>query len=329
MAAAMRRCSTKNCALLFIFLFLTGLLSFLENILPSSSSVVYDEEKSPEKLVRQSGGDGTPNKTQDVDEIRKDLPQNIVEVDVEQYLASGENFDVTECSTPIPEENYTTPKEVPLIALASYPRSGNKLTRQNLYRITGNNRRLYKQAHNLDLNETEFDRICYKTHAYDNETIKYYNGGAILLLRNPRESTISFFMWQYNERMKYDRDTVTDWIRKNDTIWTGWVQETIRSWRDTYLAWINQGHRVLISFTEDIAKDANRELSRMVAFAGQRVPIKLLKCTTSEFAWISRKHLDFEPFFPNDLLQQCISDVNNTLIRKGVRPLPTYPATYL
>lgn len=67
----MRRCSTKNCALSFIFLSLTGLLFFLESILPSSNSVLYDEEKTQEKLVRQSGGDGTTHETQAVGEIGK------------------------------------------------------------------------------------------------------------------------------------------------------------------------------------------------------------------------------------------------------------------
>ena len=69
-AAVTRLHSMKNCAdLLFILVFLTGLLLLLENILPSSYSGLYDEEKTQEQLFSYSGAYGTPRETISVDDI--------------------------------------------------------------------------------------------------------------------------------------------------------------------------------------------------------------------------------------------------------------------
>ncbi|XP_071830507.1 uncharacterized protein [Apostichopus japonicus] len=142
---------------------------------------------------------------------------NIVDVDVEWYLADADKFDPEmECPLYIKKEQLTIPTERFLIALASFPRSGNKFTRQDIYRVTYQNKQAYKEVHGLDMNDTETDRICYKTHAHDLPTIKFYTGGAILLLRNPRDAALSYFFFNYAGRGQHDKETVKQWIRTND-----------------------------------------------------------------------------------------------------------------
>ncbi|XP_071830504.1 sialate:O-sulfotransferase 2-like [Apostichopus japonicus] len=255
---------------------------------------------------------------------------NIVDVDVEWYLADADKFDPErECPLSIEKEQLTIPTERFLIALASFPRSGNRFTRQNIYKVTLQNKQAYNEVHGLDINDTEPDRICYKTHSHGLKYIKFYTGGAILLLRNPRDAVVSYFFFTYSDTGQHDKETVKQWIRTNDTIWTNFTGRALLKWRQTNLHWINYGHRVMISYTEDIRKNAVRELARMIIFVGQMVPLDFLQCTLFTFPWISRKHLDFEPPLPEGLMKRYIDEVNNTLLSKGARPLPTYPSTYL
>ena len=105
------------------------------------------------------------------------------------------------------------------------------------------------------------------------------------------------------------------------------------AWKDTILDWVNNSRRIMVSHYEDREANTYQELIRIVRFLGVPVQQERLLCavqecptvTSSNWAGMNhRSYLEGSPYPTKvkKLLDKNIQEVNATLIRYNLRPLP-------
>lgn len=228
----------------------------------------------------------------------------------------------TDCSSMSRNAYESAPYSMPMVALASFPRSGNSWTRKMLHFAT----QIYTGSVYEERTGSNGNTLCVKTHEHDIETIRTFDHGAILLLRNPRHSLVSEFFRVNVKEGNMTNEEAVQILKTRPQTWSNFMNWRIERWRSTNTDWILHSKRLLIIFYEELVKDPIKELTKMLQFLNQTVSRDRLFCTKKFNPWLNIKHVDFELQFPK-MLDRYVEEVNDTLKLKNYRPLPTYGST--
>ncbi|PIK46037.1 putative WSC domain-containing protein 2 [Apostichopus japonicus] len=231
------------------------------------------------------------------------------------------------------EIKFAPSQSMPLIALSSFPRSGNTWTRymmqiaSQIYTTSVYWETERTLLSSLALKGSFIDfrtgrGILVKSHLYDANHVRDFEG-AILLIRNPYESSISEF-FRCQTYLKVQSQELTRSLIQNKSVeWLVSVKSSFQKWHDLNLSWIKNSKKLLIVYYEELALNPEKELIRMLSFLGQPVNMERIRCATQTYPLRNRTHLDAVPFYP-PIVKNYVTSLNNTLIDRQARPLPSY-----
>ncbi|KAJ8023673.1 WSC domain-containing protein 1 [Holothuria leucospilota] len=276
----------------------------------------------------------------------EDRPGNIIYPNVD--ISNFPTMDQVNCSGLIDDFDVAPAYSMPLIALASFPRSGNTWSRSLIQIATGystgsvfwKEERTYKRAKNRFKAGTEDfmlrKGVCVKTHKFEEDHIAIFDHGAILLIRNPYYSIVSeYFRFSRSYRNLTTEDIIRN-MKEEDVTWENHCKRKFTKWKDTALSWIKHCKRLLVVFYENLEDNPILELSRMVTFLEQPIQPRRILCAVKFYSPMKgsqghRSQLTFDPYTPemHSILDEFIKTVNQTLILKNAFPLPTYQKYYL
>lgn len=276
---------------------------------------------------------------------KEDIRDNIVypEVDISDFP----EIDQLQCPDMRRDIEVAPAYSMPLIALASYPRSGNTWSRSLIQIAT----RYYtgsvhwESEKNLKRVQEWFKAgaedfmlrkgVCVKTHIFGKEHVSLFEDGAILLLRNPYYSLASEFLRYYDRERNMSMPEIIAFMKEKDDRWTSGFLIQFEKWKNTALSWLTHCKRLMVVYYEDLEENPVRELTRMVAFLGQPIEPMRILCAVKSYSPIKGRgnhtsQMTFDPYTPqmHDTLDEFIAEVNRTLIRKNAVPLPTYGTYY-
>ncbi|XP_038055028.1 WSC domain-containing protein 2-like isoform X3 [Patiria miniata] len=235
---------------------------------------------------------------------------------------------------------------LPLIALASYPRSGNTWTRQLIERGTGllTGSVHWKHEKDMAISSKIFpggnvdyqskQTICVKSHLSDPAHIKTFEG-AVLLIRNPYSALVAeIFRRQMLDQEKSADETVKYFDSQE---WRRFAENQAQSWRNMAVRWITNSRRIHVAHYENLQENTYEELARIVRFLDVSVQKQRILCAIQEYPSSkatgvalgnhgrkTRVYLTKNPF-PTDvraLVDENIKQVNATLIEHKLTPLP-------
>jgi len=264
---------------------------------------------------------------------------------VEVNFPFAESFD-KECQNV--DVRFAEVGSLPMMALVSFPGSGNSWLRLLIEAATGIFTGSFYNDNLLQsylLGENRFDdgtTILQKTHHYSLDKtdfvnkdfegrithMKYFNKKGILLIRDPYRAILSYFqLLQTSEH--------TGTINKESFKYSKFrkfVKNAIKSWYQIIEDWVLHADMCHIVYFEDILSSTKEELKKIVEILGLNVDEKRLKCLEhNQQNKLKRKKLerDFNPFRGElaELIDSYI-DKANVLVKKinseGL-PLKKYP----
>ncbi|XP_070532238.1 sialate:O-sulfotransferase 2-like [Ptychodera flava] len=181
---------------------------------------------------------------------------------------------------PVTFPNWTSSSR-PLVALASFPGSGNTWTRFLLEVASGfytgavyNDKKLYEGGFVGEMEDYKDGRLLVvKTHATSSESPEF--GPAILLIRNPYDAVISEFT-----RIKTRRNH-TGVLQKDsfkDEDWDRFALTKGNSWESFNRSWLNRKNRICVVHYEKLVKDVIFETQRMMTFLNETLTSTRLRC---------------------------------------------------
>ncbi|XP_071827934.1 sialate:O-sulfotransferase 1-like [Apostichopus japonicus] len=255
--------------------------------------------------------------------------------DIHKLYQQEKDFD--NCSTVSDTIQNARIDSFPLVALASFPRSGNTWTRHILqiasqyYTSTvywkaerHKPNAPYFRGGEYDYNEKR--GICTKTHSGDKEVIDCFSAGAILIIRNPRKVAVSNVMHQKitNEDSRDDElRTRVQHIRNNTDKWRSRSLGIIKRWKNLYTSWIEHAKRVLVVHYDNLCENTYDELKRILNFLNLPINGYYIQCAVDLKPCHLHEYFDFQPDYPDEY-DELIDKLNQTLKDKKLPPLPTY-----
>ncbi len=169
--------------------------------------------------------------------------------------------------------------------------------------------------------------------------ISRFGGRAVLLVRNPYESLLSF--WNHERSNSYDGggDVGLKHLYSSGLSSELFHQHAtleISLWRELYLDYLTMGSDLLVVHHEDLKDDAERELRRVHEHLGLApVDEERLRCSlTQPFDRIRRRPpaapLKFDPFLPGlrDAIDAAMREVQDMMRFRGLGPLPDHKYKY-
>ncbi|XP_071825132.1 sialate:O-sulfotransferase 2-like isoform X2 [Apostichopus japonicus] len=226
---------------------------------------------------------------------------------------------------------------MPLIALASFPRSGNTWTRMLLQVATKYSTGSVYWEYEKDNEWTKKafpastvdyhlrTGVCVKTHNFSPDEIKEFDEGTILLIRNPYKSLMSEFFREkmYDKHFSYNKT-----VKLLKEFWWDYFPMRAYEWRTFYLSWIRNSKRLLVVFYEDLLSNTKYELTRMIQFLGQTPQLHRIQCAMMHYASKQSEtfYVGFDPTTPEQhrVIDQYIEDVRRELNARNAKPLPPY-----
>ncbi|XP_006814719.1 sialate:O-sulfotransferase 2-like [Saccoglossus kowalevskii] len=220
----------------------------------------------------------------------------------------------------------------PLVGLTSFPRSGNTWTRHLIETATGihtgslyNANGLYNGGFTAEFDDPSLGRaVVYKAHGYAD----IFESG-ILLIRNPYDSFVSFYLFHTKGFMA---NPPLEEVFKDNKNWTNFVKRQHVRWPRIVENWFESGKRVLIVHYEDLVANTIYHLRRMLEFQNITLTPDRLKCLNDDLEGrFHRQHSEnfhFDPY--NEELHHIIdADIQkvNSLLKSRNEP-PVHKAAY-
>ncbi|XP_070572868.1 sialate:O-sulfotransferase 2-like [Ptychodera flava] len=219
-----------------------------------------------------------------------------------------------------------------LVALASFPGSGNTWVRHIIERATGiytgsfyTDGELFKKGFKGEREHwKKRNTVVVKTHDFSQEHIKDYDA-VVLIIRNPYKAMIA----EHNRKFGGHTGYATEDKYTKGTEWTDFVMGKSRTWTNTALMWMQHCPKVLVIHYEDLLSDINSQLHRLLTFLNIEISQERLLCaelnSSGKFKRPSRnKGLSFDPFTQemHEYVDIYIKAVAMALKLHGHPPLP-------
>ncbi|XP_071837837.1 WSCD family member CG9164-like [Apostichopus japonicus] len=233
-----------------------------------------------------------------------------------------------------PRERSSPGWNLPKIALASFPRSGNGWTRHLIQYATklyvGSARWADRQKHrNTDTFQASGDDVrnkrvvIIKTH--DRPKPGLYTQ-AVLLIRNPYRSIVSDVYKRIFLRRNFSQQKMLQFFKTND--WMEQVRRLGKSWMTMTTSWINNTNTLHVVANERLLHNTEEELSKIISFINQPLDKRFIKCAVKAYyPSTSSTRFNIDPYTDDmrKLINSYIHVVNRTLLEHKYQALPTYP----
>ncbi|XP_071827937.1 sialate:O-sulfotransferase 1-like isoform X2 [Apostichopus japonicus] len=269
------------------------------------------------------------------DDVDKKIVSLERQKDIVKLFQQTQN--VERCSTVEDTVRHGERDSFPLIALASFPRSGNTWTRRILqiasqyYTSTVYWRGERHKENFADFRGAEYDYkekrgICTKTHISSKEEIDSFPEGAILLIRNPRNVLVSTFMRSRSVKPELRVEalkTAVKQIQDNSDKWRKGSSSALAQWFRFYISWIEHAKRVLVVHHDNLCENTYHELKRILNFLNLPINEDKIQCAVDLYQCHLREYFDFQADYPDET-DEFIDKLNQTLKDKKLPPLPTY-----
>ncbi|XP_077995802.1 sialate:O-sulfotransferase 2-like [Glandiceps talaboti] len=221
---------------------------------------------------------------------------------------------------------------MPLVALASFPGSGNTWVRHLIERSTGiytgsfyTDGELFKKGFKGEREHwKKRNTVVVKTHDFSEELIKEYEA-AIVVIRNPYKAMIA----EHNRKFGGHTGYATEDRYTKGTEWNDFVMGKSRSWTNTALMWLQHCPKVLVIHYEDLMTDLNNQLRKMLTFLNIEINQERLLCaelnSSGKFKRPNRKKgMSFDPFTQemHEYVQIYVKTVAMALQLHKQAPLP-------
>ncbi|CAF4886530.1 unnamed protein product [Pieris macdunnoughi] len=200
------------------------------------------------------------------------------------------------------------PPSYNVVALASYPGSGNTWLRYLLQQATGIMTGSIYMDYGLKVhgfpaeNVTNGSVLVVKTHEGPPPDKKFQ--AAVLLIRNPRDAILADFNRIHKghigtaPKSAFKRKT-----RDQKSDWTSYVDTEVMTWESTHRLWLTRFSGPLhIVLYERLVIDTRSTLISVLDFLNQSVTEEAMDCALANKEGIYRrrkKHNDFDPFTPH------------------------------
>ncbi|XP_041472338.1 WSC domain-containing protein 2-like [Lytechinus variegatus] len=263
------------------------------------------------------------------------------------HNCGGDNY-MSVYRTSVPDARCSTielgaPGSFPLIALASYPRSGNTWTRQLIEKATGiyTGSVYWAKESQMEISKKVFlggnvdykkqSTICVKTHMHDREKFL----GAIMLIRNPYRAIVAEVFRKQLFESKVSPEQAIKFFKSTE--WNKFVNEAIENWKSMNMHWIQTHKRFLPMFYEELEAETVRKLMEIVVFLNRPVEPERIVCATQDHPSSlatstslgnhgrkTRVYLTEDPFTSemHQKIDQSIQLVNKTLFKFHRKVVP-------
>ncbi|XP_077457595.1 sialate:O-sulfotransferase 2 [Stigmatopora argus] len=204
-----------------------------------------------------------------------------------------------------------------LVALASFPGSGNTWARHLIELGTGFytgsyyfDASLYNKGFKGERDHWRSGRtVCIKTHESGKKEIEAFHS-CILMIRNPYKALVAEFNRKYGGHIGFASQA--NWKGKE---WPDFVKTHTPWWGSLILDWLHCGKNIHLVYYEDLKKDLFSHLKGMVEFLGLEVSEERLLCMEGQkdgnFKRSGLRKLKYDPFTPE--LKATINEVIRTV----------------
>lgn len=235
----------------------------------------------------------------------------------ENVFCGAEQF-VSIYQTPHRDERCTEmtlkkPGSMALIALASFPGSGNTWVRYLLERASGIYTGSYYDDGDLYNKGFKGERehwlkrntIAVKTHRFDEEHVATYDG-VILIIRDPYKAILS----EHNRKFGGHTGYANERHYTQGTEWIDFVTGKSRTWTNTAINFLQYNKNVLVVHYEDLRSNLKPNLEKMLRFLQVPLDNDRILCTISSPDGkykrpAAKKKLNFDPY--TDEMKEYIS----------------------
>ena len=180
----------------------------------------------------------------------------------------------------------------PIVALSSFPGSGNTWVRHLLQQATGiysgsvYNDKGLKRAGFSGEDIQDSTVLGVKTHEAAGKKFDQ----VILIVRHPKEAILAFFNWEFSHRGSHEASSHIGLAGQKEFYtkkWANKVSQWAKSWENFHLKWLNSNKfskpgAMLIVYYEDLKTETERELRRMLQFLNVKSDEDAIKCTVSD-----------------------------------------------
>ncbi|XP_072044294.1 sialate:O-sulfotransferase 1-like [Amphiura filiformis] len=220
-----------------------------------------------------------------------------------------------------------------MVALASFPGSGNTWVRYLIERATGyytgsyyDDGDLYKKGFRGEREPwTKGTTVVVKTHRFDEEHVKAFDS-AIIIVRDPYKAIIS----EHNRKFGGHTGYAPEAQYKKGTEWIDFVTGKSRTWANTAINFLQYSKKVLVIYYEDLQTDLYDNLVKILDFVGLPVDEDRLLCVVGnplgkfKRPTDKRKQLTFDPYTEEmkEFITLYVKGVSMALKLKNQRHLP-------
>ncbi|CAH2094052.1 unnamed protein product [Euphydryas editha] len=204
--------------------------------------------------------------------------------------------------------HWRSPPSPNVVALVSYPGSGNTWLRYLLQQVTGVVTGSVYMDYGLRMhgfpaeNVTDGSVLVVKTHEAPPLEVDKFKS-AILLIRNPRDAILADFNRLHKGHIGTAPKSAFKKINKyKKTNWSTYVFNQLSTWESLHHLWLNRFlGPVHIVFYEILVRDTRKTLQGILDFLNYTVSEGDMDCTVANQEGIYRrkkKYHDFDPFSP-------------------------------
>ncbi|XP_050353576.1 WSCD family member AGAP003962 [Nymphalis io] len=219
--------------------------------------------------------------------------------------------------------HWRSPPSPNVVALVSYPGSGNTWLRYLLQQVTGIVTGSVYMDYGLRMhgfpaeNVTDGSVLVVKTHEAPPIEVDKFKS-AILLIRNPRDAILADFNRLHKGHIGTAPKSAFKKSNKNkNSDWSTYVFHQLSTWETLHRLWLKKFlGPVHIVFYEILVKDTRRTLQGILDFLNHTVTEDDMNCAVANREGIYRrkkKYHDFEPFSPE--MYSAINKVRYRVLR--------------